>query len=81
MGKLDLKATFGKLAAKHAPPKDDEQMKNEAQGKPTLSDAKTGKDDEVGGKEVKKTVRIKLPEEERATSSRKNFKTIMTLIH
>ena len=48
-------------------------MKNEAQGKTTLSDAKTEKDDEEGGKEVKKTVRIKLPEEESATSSGKEF--------
>ena len=77
VGKLDLKATFGKLAAKHAPPKDEEDMKKEANEKAKLSDALTTKEnDEEAEKEVKKTVRIKLPDEESATSSGKPFQIL-----
>ena len=74
VGKLDLKATFGKLAAKHAPPKDEEDMKKEANEKATHPDARiTKENEEEAEKEVKKTVRIKLPDEESATSSGKTF--------
>ena len=72
VGKLDLKATFGKLAAKHAPVKTDDEMKNEAQDTKTISDEKN----DVKGedkKEVKKSVTIKLPEEEDTASKGKYF--------
>ena len=76
VGNLDLKATFGKLAAKHAPPKGDDEMKNEAQKTSVSSDAKA---DDKGGvedeKEVKKSVRIKLPEEDDTSSKGKCLNT------
>ena len=67
-----MKATFGKLAAKHAPVKTDDEMKNEAQDTKTISDEKN----DVKGedkKEVKKSVTIKLPEEEDTASKGKYF--------
>lgn len=73
VGKLDLKATFGKLAAKHAPPKDDDDMKREAKDK-MASDSKPGSDNAGDEKEVKKSVRIKIPDEDEIASSSKGKK-------
>ena len=73
VGKLDLKATFGKLAAKHAPPKDDDDMKREAKDK-MASDSKPDSDNAGDEKEVKKSVRIKIPDEDEIASSSKGKK-------
>ena len=73
VGKLDLKATFGKLAAKHAPPKDDDDMKREAKDK-MASDSKPDSDKAEDEKEVKKSVRIKIPDEDEIASSSKGKK-------
>ena len=73
VGKLDLKATFGKLAAKHAPPKDDDDMKREAKDK-MASDSKPDSDKAEDEKEVKKSVRIKIPDEDEIASSSKGTK-------
>ena len=73
VGKLDLKATFGKLAAKHAPPKDDDDMKQEAKDK-MASDSKPDKDGAGEEKEEKKSVRIKIPDDDEIASSSKGKK-------